>query len=112
MTPSRLVQCSNCGEKTTEEQADKNAEILQTEQGDWCSPECYLSYRKAQIPLYQFWRLRSTISDAYGRSLRENPPKTQLRSWGGPLTQDAYHGREEKQTAHSTGPKRVISHIK
>lgn len=110
--------CRNCNEPISEELADEHykklSQFQHSVEADWCSPECYLSYQELRIPLYDFVKLRTDVSDAYNRSIREAPPRTQLKGWGGPLSQAAYHRRTESSSSapRSTAVKRVITHSK
>ncbi len=108
------LSCKNCNANVSEEIADTNYDLLRNFEvivdAEWCSPECYLSFQKSRMPLYTFTDLRTAVSDVYGRSVRETPPRSQLKGWGGALSQDSYHGRgESSASAPRSTAKRVIT---
>lgn len=120
MSLPKLTQlaCRNCNESVSEELADEHhmklSQFGHSVEADWCSPECYLSYHETRISLYAFVKLRTDVSNAYNRSVRESPPRTQLKGWGGPLSQAAYHRRTESSSSapRSTAVRRVVTHSK
>lgn len=89
--------CFNCNEPISEEQCEEHNFRLEkfsdSRDKPWCGPECYLSYVLPSLQLYAGYRRRSDVSTCYDRSVRERPPRKQLRNWGGHLTLDQYHKR-------------------
>lgn len=108
-----MVQCTNCGVEVADEVADNHYQLLekfpQQEGSEWCSPECFLSFQKPRVRLYAFTRLRSDVSEVYQLSIRERPPRNQLKSQGGSLTMAAYHQQTNPQLAKAA-QKRVTTH--
>lgn len=89
--------CFNCNETVSEAQDNEHyAKLKQFSDAIekvWCGPECYLSYVLPSLQLYARYRRRSDVSTCYDRSVRERPPRSELRNWGGHLTLDQYHKR-------------------